>query len=417
MGGNPHGIDKRYNCRVEFIKRIKTSELLRQLFLQEERRSERYANYARILFSFLYLAAGFVIKHEIPAHSFDVIVGAALINLIYGLVVYFELRKETPASWIKYPSVTIDIILLSLVLYAFGTYRTFKSEAFLLYYLWIGLATLRFSPGLTLLAGLLSLSLYFGIACLAIINGTVQLGTITDEFTSHMVSQTNIVLRLTFLAVFVGLASYVTYIFRNIASKAIREDLLEEKNTLLAQTLRKLRSTQKQLAARNRELATLSEIDALTQLFNRHKIHQILKEAIRETTNPSGILSVILLDIDRFKAINDEHGHQVGDKIIRGVADQLRLTARGSDCIGRWGGEEYLIVCPDTDHNAAQILSERLRTKIESHSFNIDQPVTCSFGVVVYHKGETLENLLKRLSVVHQESKKLGRNRVTIAQD
>lgn len=402
---------------MEIIKKIKTSDLLRQLFLHEERRNERYANYARIFLSFLYFVAGFTIRPEIPEQSFHVIVVAALINLLYGLVVFFGLRKETPPRWIKYPSVIIDVILLSLVLYAFGSYRTFKSEAFLLYYLWIGLATLRFSPALTLVAGILSLSLYFGIACLAILDGTIQLGTITDEFTTPMVSQTNIVLRLVFLAIFVLLASYVTYVFRNIASKAIREDLLEEKNNLLAQTLRKLRSTQKQLAARNRELATLTEIDALTQLFNRHKIHQLLKDAIKETTNPTGTLAVIQLDIDRFKAINDEYGHQIGDKIIRGVADQLRLTARGSDCIGRWGGEEYLIVCPETDHKAAQILSERLRTKIESHSFNIDQPVTCSFGVAVYHKGESVENLLKRLSIVHQESKQQGRNRITISQD
>jgi diguanylate cyclase (GGDEF)-like protein len=402
---------------VGILKKIKTSELLRQLFLHEERRSERYANYARILFSFLYLAAGFAIKPEIPQHSFYIILVAALINLFYGMMVYFELRKETPASWIKYPSVIIDIILLSLVLYALGGYRTFKSEAFLLYYLWIGLATLRFSPALTLLAGILSLALYFGIACLAILHGTIQLGTITDEFTTPMVSQTNIVLRLGFLAVFVILASYVSYVFRNIASKAIREDLLEEKNTLLAQTLRKLRSTQKQLAARNRELATLSEIDALTQLFNRHKIHQLLKEAIRETTNPTSTLAIIQLDIDRFKAINDEYGPQIGDRILRGVADQLRLTARGSDCIGRWGGEEYLIVCPDTDQKAAQTLSERLRAKIESHDFNIEQPITCSFGVAIYHKGESVESLLKRLSIVHQESKEKGRNRVSISQE
>lgn len=401
---------------MEIVKKIKTSELLRQLFLQEERRSERYANYARILFSFLYLTAGFTLRGEIPVHSFDVIIIAALINLLYGILVFFELRKEAPASWIKYPSVTIDIVLLSLVLYAFGTYRTFKTEAFLLYYLWIGLATLRFSPGLTLLAGILSMGLYFGISCLAITTGSIELGSITDEFTTHRVSQSNIVLRLVFLGVFVGLASYVTYVFRNIASKAIREDLLEEKNTRLAQTLRKLRSTQKQLAARNRELATLSEIDALTQLFNRHKIHQVVREALKEITNPTGSLAVILLDIDRFKAINDEYGHQIGDKIIRGVADQLRLTARGNDCIGRWGGEEYLIICPDTDHSAAQILSERLRTKIESHNFNISQPVTCSFGVAVYHKGESVESLLKRVGDVHQESKELGRNRVTISE-
>ncbi len=402
---------------MDIVKKVKTSELLRQLFLQEERRSERYANYVRILFSFLYLSIGLTIRSEIPVNSFDVIVIAALINLLYGLLVFFELRKEAPASWIKYPSITIDIVLLSLVLYAFGTYRTFKTEAFLLYYLWIGLATLRFSPGLTLLAGILSMGLYFGIACLAIMQQTIELGTITDEFTTYRVSQSNIVLRLMFLGIFVGMASYATYVFRNIASKAIREDLLEEKNTRLAQTLRKLRATQKQLTARNRELATLSEIDALTQLFNRRKIDQVLREALKDTTNPTGSLAVILLDIDRFKAINDDYGYQIGDKIIRGVADQLRLTARGNDCIGRWGGEEYLIICPDTDQSAAQILSERLRAKIESYDFHINQPVTCSFGVAVYHKGESVESLLKRVVDVHQRSKVFGRNRVTISED
>jgi diguanylate cyclase (GGDEF)-like protein len=402
---------------VEIVNKIKTSDSLRQLFLHEQQRSERHANYVRFLFAFIYLAAGLAIEPEIGQHSFNLIAAAALINLLYALTVHFQLKKETPPTWIKYLSVAIDILLLSLVLYALGSYRTFKSEAFLLYYLLIGLATLRFSPGLTLFAGILSLALYFGIACLAILNGSIQLGTLTDAYTTPLISQTNIVLRLVFLAVFVILASYVTYVIRNIASKAIREDLLEEKNTLLAQTLRKLRSTQKQLAARNRELATLSEIDALTQLFNRNKIHQLLKEAIKETTNPQGNLAVIQLDIDRFKTINDAHGHQIGDKIIRGVADQLRLTARGSDCIGRWGGKEFLIVCPDTDHKAAQILSERLRAKIQSHNFNIEQPVTCSFGVAVYHKGEPVENLLKRVSSVHEESKELGRNRVTVSQD
>jgi diguanylate cyclase (GGDEF)-like protein len=399
---------------VEIGKRFRSSELLRELFLQEERRSERYANYARILFTFLYLLVGLAIRNEIPAYSFNAILIAALINLLYGLLIFFELRKENPARWIKYPSVTIDIILLSVVLYSFGSYRTFKTEAFLLYYLWIGLATLRFSPRLTLFAGILSLSLYFAIACVAINSGTIELGSITEEFTTPMVSQSNIVLRLTFLAVFVALASYVSYIFRSIASKAIQEDLLQEKNARLTSTLRKLRSTQKQLAARNRELATLSEIDALTQLFNRRKIDQILEDALRENTNPTGPLALILLDIDQIKSLNDQFGRQAGDRIIRSVADQLRLTARGNDCIGRWGGEEYLIVCPDTDQKAAQILSERLRKRIEIHDFGITRGVTCSFGVSVHHKGETASTLLKRADDALSNSKEHGRNRTTL---
>lgn len=399
---------------MDIGKRHKSSETLRYLFVNEEQRVERYTNYIRILLCFVYASVALNFRQEMTPAHFNTIIIASFIYLVYTTAVYFELRKQTPASWTRNTSITLDIILLSLVLFSFGAHRTFKTDMFLVYFLWIGLSTLRYSARQTLIAGLMSIGLYFIIACLAITSGSVELGSLSDSFTSAKVSQTGIALQLSSLAAFVLLAGWISFVFRGITAKAIRDDLLEEKNVKLNEALHKLRSTQKQLAARNRELATLYEIDALSQLFNRRKIDMILQDALIESANSSEPLTLIQLDIDHFKQINEEYGHQTGDRIIRAVADQLRLTARGNDNIGRWGGAEYLIVCPDTEQEAAQILSERLRKRIESCNFELKDRVTCSFGVTVHRKGETVAALLKRVDDALNRAKELGRNQVCL---
>jgi diguanylate cyclase (GGDEF)-like protein len=387
---------------------------LKELLLHEEQKSERYANYARILLTFLYFAVGFSIRDELPAHSFNAIILASLVNLVYGIIVFYKLKKPNPPRWIKYPSVSIDILLLSIVIYSFGTYRTFKTEAFLLYYLWIGLSTLRFSPKLTMASGLLSIGAFLTIVALALHDQTIVLGSITEEFITERVSSVNIVLKLVFLSAFVVLAVYIASVFRLIASKALTKQILQAQNAELNTTLDKLRETQKQLAQKNRELATLSEIDALTQLYNRRKIDQIIEENLAETSHQPFPLAMIILDIDRFKHYNDHYGHQAGDEVIRSVARALSTSARGNDSIGRWGGEEFIIICRDTDEDTAVKIAERLRKKIEQTQLQVDDQVTCSFGVTTYHIGDNADSLLKRADDALYKSKMEGRNRVSL---
>ncbi|MCU7932717.1 MAG: GGDEF domain-containing protein [Candidatus Thiodiazotropha sp. (ex Codakia rugifera)] len=386
---------------------------LKELLLHEERKSERYANYVRLLLTFLYFAVGFGIRNELPEHSFNAIIIASLINLCYGIFVYFKLKDLNPPSWIKYPSVSIDIILLSIVIYSFGTFRTFKTEAFLLYYLWIGLSTLRFSPRLTLATGLLSISAYLLIIVIALNTNTITLGSITEEFISDRVSTINIILRIVFLSAFIALAVYIAKVFRLIASRALTKQILQAQNTELNITLDKLRATQKQLANKNRELATLSEIDALTQLYNRRKIDQIMDESLAETSHHPSPLAMILLDIDLFKEYNDHYGHQAGDEVIRTVAGVLTVSARGNDSIGRWGGEEFIIICRDTDTQTALNIAERLRQTIEQTHFAVNEQVTCSFGVTSHLVGDNADTLLRRADEALYRSKQQGRNRVS----
>lgn len=391
------------------ISQLQLKELLRH----EEQKSERYANYVRLLFTFLYFAVAFGIRDELPEHSLHAIIIASVVNFIYGVFVYFMIRGDHPPNWIKYPSISIDILLLSLVIYSFGTFRSFKTEAFLLYYLWIGLSTLRFSPRLTLVAGLLSIGAYLTIVMIALGNGNIELGTITEGFTTTKVSTINTVLKLIFLSVFVALAVYIASVFRSIAASAMTKKLLQVRHDELSETLDKLRATQKQLASKNRELATLSEIDALTQLYNRRKIDQIMAEALEETMLAAKPVALILLDIDQFKNYNDRYGHQTGDRIIQAVADVLRTSARGNDSIGRWGGEEFLIVCRETDIDAAMTIAERLRVSIEQSSFEVAERVTCSFGVTSYLSGDSADTLLKRADEALYVSKQKGRNKTT----
>jgi diguanylate cyclase (GGDEF)-like protein len=395
--------DQQSHAQIEALLRI------------EERKSERYANYARLLFTLLYFGVVVGVHDELPTQSLNAIVIAASLNLFYGVVVFFVLRGPNPPTWIKYPSIAIDILLLSIVIYAFGSFRSFKTEAFLLYYLWIGLSTLRFSPRLTLAAGLLSLSAYSLITWIALSSETIVLGTITDEFTSHKVSGINIVLKLLFLSTYVALAVYTAGVFRQIASRAISRKLLQDQNQELNQTLDKLRATQKELAEKNRELATLSEIDPLTKLYNRRKLDQIFNTALEKASNNSTPLSLILLDIDHFKSYNDRFGHATGDRVICRVADLLLNSARANDSIGRWGGEEFLIVCQETDGKQAKRIAERLRGRIEESATEQLKDLTCSFGVACFQAGDQESDLLKRADECLYLAKSQGRNRVIVS--
>lgn len=393
---------------------VDSSVQLKELLLHEEQKSERYANNVRLLFTFLYFAVAFGIRNELPDHSFYAIIAASAANLVYAIFVHIVISGRKPYNWIKYPSISIDILLLSIVIYSFGSFRSFKTEAFLLYYLWIGLSTLRFSPRLTLAAGLLSIGAYMIIVVAALVTQTITLGTITDEFTSDRVSSVNIVLRLVFLSAFVALAVYIAMVFRLIASRALTKKLLQVKHDHLSETLDKLRETQKQLAKKNRDLATLSEIDPLTQLYNRRKIDLILAEALKTADPPHTQVALILLDIDHFKTYNDTYGHQVGDQIIQTVAEVLLQTARTNDSIGRWGGEEFILVCRETDIGASMTLAERLQSAIEETRLNIKSQVTCSFGVTSYRDGDSADSMLKRADEALYISKEQGRNQVTV---
>lgn len=159
-----------------------------------------------------------------------------------------------------------------------------------------------------------------------------------------------------------------------------------------------------------KELRRLATIDSLTGLFNRSKIEQVLTIEVLRAKRYKHPLSVIIADIDHFKNINDTFGHNIGDTVLAEISSIMKSHIREVDTLGRWGGEEFLIVCPETATDGARRLADNLRKKIEKHSFRDVGIKTISMGVAQIENDEWDEDLIKRADKNLYRAKRSGRN-------
>lgn len=158
------------------------------------------------------------------------------------------------------------------------------------------------------------------------------------------------------------------------------------------------------------ELQKCSITDELTRLFNRRRINEVLKEQYDIFKRFGTTSSYIMLDIDHFKQINDTYGHQVGDEVLKKMATYISGTIRKIDSAGRWGGEEFLIVCPQTGCVDAKHLAEKIRKGIMTLKISKDIQLTASFGVTEIIADEPIEALVKRVDDALYQAKAKGRN-------
>ena len=159
-------------------------------------------------------------------------------------------------------------------------------------------------------------------------------------------------------------------------------------------------------------LHQLASTDALTGLANRRSFDVKLEAETRRVERYPTPLSLTLFDIDHFKSINDTHGHLVGDQVLKELAQLVSGNIRGTDILARWGGEEFVILSPNTDQDAMLVLAEKLRRSIEQHAFPVVGRVTCSFGLTKFSPGETIPDFVDRADVALYTAKAKGRNRV-----
>ena len=193
-----------------------------------------------------------------------------------------------------------------------------------------------------------------------------------------------------------------------------------DKNELLARArsqVRKRRYTER--LRDNVQLSIEMAItDALTGLFNRRYMESHLGTLIEQASARGKPLAVLVIDIDYFKAINDNHGHDAGDDVLRDFALRLKRSIRGIDLACRYGGEEFVIVMPETDMTVAAMVAERLRRRIAAEPFPIQKgsrtiPVTISIGIAALRgNDDTAAGLLKRADQALYRAKRDGRNRV-----
>jgi len=168
------------------------------------------------------------------------------------------------------------------------------------------------------------------------------------------------------------------------------------------------------LRAQRVELERLSRVDPLTELANRRDFDRRLDAEIQRAERQGSPLAVAMLDLDRFKRVNDRFGHAIGDTVLRDVACLLRNQCRAIDIIGRYGGEEFALALPGTDARAASILCERIRTAFEEFAWDRLQPglaVTVSAGVGAWRPGLNALALLALADARLYEAKRRGRNR------
>lgn len=191
---------------------------------------------------------------------------------------------------------------------------------------------------------------------------------------------------------------------------------LRQSKALAQQYNRQLEDEVKQrteeLNEKNKLLGKIAATDSLTQLFNRHKLYESLAQQLEQVDQNDQTFAIILLDIDNFKAINDGFGHNVGDLVLQEFAGILRTQCQDNEIVGRWGGEEFLIICPQGDQASTTALAEKLRANVEQHTFPEVGCVTSSFGVSVCQSDDSAESLLERTDIALYQAKDNGRNHV-----
>lgn len=190
----------------------------------------------------------------------------------------------------------------------------------------------------------------------------------------------------------------------------VQQLLLNEQNAQTEKLNIMVEERTKELEEKNKKLEYLSITDQLTGLFNRRKLDEDLSNEIERAQRYSQPLSIILIDIDKFKSINDNFGHQTGDEVLGIVADLLTKNCRNIDIKGRWGGEEFLIICPNTDPRGVVNLAENIRSKIQDHKFPVIKSCTASFGVTSYNLEDKPEQMVSRADKALYEAKESGRN-------
>lgn len=158
----------------------------------------------------------------------------------------------------------------------------------------------------------------------------------------------------------------------------------------------------------------LSITDQLTRLHNRLFLEESFVREMKRSRRYQDPFSVIMVDIDHFKEVNDNFGHDVGDNVLIIIADLLKKDIRDTDILGRWGGEEFLIICPHTGIREATILAEHLRSVLEAHRFEGIDSKTCSLGVSEFDLGDDgYKEVIKRADEALYEAKRNGRNQVS----
>lgn len=164
------------------------------------------------------------------------------------------------------------------------------------------------------------------------------------------------------------------------------------------------------------KLEVLAVTDPLTQIYNRRKLHEVLLYEINRKYRYKSDLSIVMCDIDHFKKINDVYGHNAGDNVLKFITQVIKDNIRESDVFARWGGEEFVVLMPNTDITSAHMVANKLKEKVAGADFPDVGHVTASFGVALFNSDtDTADSFINRSDTALYQAKESGRNEVKIA--
>lgn len=187
----------------------------------------------------------------------------------------------------------------------------------------------------------------------------------------------------------------------------------------IIQDLSAIAALEKELKKTIAQLERETKIDYLTQIFNRRHFERHIDYEVKRAERYRHELALLFLDVDDFKkGINDRYGHTAGDKVLKAIAATLTKQVRETDFLARWGGEEFVIICPETEQDGAIMLAEKIRKVIEESEFFVDGEklrITVSIGIANFIPNGTREGLVKKANKAMHYAKDSGRNRVWYA--
>ncbi len=166
-------------------------------------------------------------------------------------------------------------------------------------------------------------------------------------------------------------------------------------------------------SAIRKNLEVVSRVDSLTGIFNRNVYNEEIYSEIQRCKRYGYSFSLLVIDIDHFKTINDKYGHDIGDNILREVTDVISQSIRKSDCFCRIGGEEFVLIATETNIQNAKTLGEKLLSAVSMTNFKIGKTITISIGLTSFHEDDTKDSIFKRADEALYTSKTNGRNMIT----
>lgn len=213
-----------------------------------------------------------------------------------------------------------------------------------------------------------------------------------------------------YLQEYIALLLIIT-IFFGVLLKEIKDSnkKLEELNKTLE---KRVEEKTESLLQVNEKLNQLASKDSLTNIFNRRMLEEFINQEIIKSKRYKYNLSLIMIDIDHFKDVNDRFGHQTGDEVLVKLAEIISLNIRKADIFGRWGGEEFIVLLPETNLDEAYIVAENIRQKVQEYAFDKVGTKTVSLGISEFRQNEDILELIKRADDAMYEAKRTGRNKV-----